>query len=81
MTSQTAGSLDDLAASGQLAVPRGWRPPGLARALLGRLPREHGESLLATQAGDGLEITHEVGEPYCCVPAGQRKPLRTHFAV
>lgn len=49
MTSQTTGSIDDFVRTSQLMVPRGWRPPGAARALLGWLPPEHGESLLAKQ--------------------------------
>src|ERR1019366_6051202 len=50
MTSQTTGSLDDFARSSQLMVPRGSRPPGPARALLGWLPPEHAETLLDSQA-------------------------------
>jgi hypothetical protein len=54
MTSQTTGSLDDLARSSQLMVPRSSRPPGAARALLGWLPQEHAETLLASQADGEL---------------------------
>lgn len=53
MTSQTTGTVDDFARS-QLMTAEGWRPPGPARVLLGWLPQEHGESLLARQAEDGL---------------------------
>jgi hypothetical protein len=54
MTSQTTGSLDDFEKNSQLMVPRGPRPPGPARALLGWLPREHAETLLASQADGEL---------------------------
>jgi hypothetical protein len=50
MTSQPADSLDDFASTSQLMVPRGSRPPGAARALLGWLPQEHAETLLGSQA-------------------------------
>jgi ParB-like chromosome segregation protein Spo0J len=53
----TTGSLNDFVRSSQLMVPRGSRLPGSARVLLGWLPREHGESLLARQAEDGLPET------------------------
>ena len=75
MTSQTAAGLDDLAASSQLAVPQGWRLPGRARALLGWLPREHGESLLASQAEGELSETQrarvsEARDAVAARPAG-----------
>jgi hypothetical protein len=54
MTSQTTDSLDDFARSSQLMVPRGSRPPGPARALLGWLPPEHAETLLDSQADGEL---------------------------
>ena len=50
MISQPADSLDDFARTSQLMVPRGSRPPGPARALLGWLPPEHAETLLESQA-------------------------------
>jgi hypothetical protein len=54
MSSQTTDSLDDFARTSQLMVPRGSRPPGPARALLGWLPQEHAETLLASQADGEL---------------------------
>jgi hypothetical protein len=54
MTSQPTDTLDDFARTGQLMVPRGSRPPGPARALLGWLPREHAETLLGSQADGEL---------------------------
>jgi hypothetical protein len=74
LTSQTTGSLGDLAAS-QLGVPRGWRAPGPARALLGWLPREHGEFLLASQAEGELSETQrarvsEARDAVAARPAG-----------
>ena len=54
MTSQPTDSLYDFARNSQLMVPRGSRPPGPARALLGWLPQEHAESLLASQADGEL---------------------------
>ena len=54
MTSQTTGSLDDFARTSQLMVPRGSRPPGGARALLGWLAPEHAKTLLASQADGEL---------------------------
>jgi len=54
MTSQPTDSLDGFTRSSQLMVPLGYRPPGPARALLGWLPQDHGESFLARQADDGL---------------------------
>jgi hypothetical protein len=54
MTSQPTDSLDDFARTSQLMVPRGSRPPGAARALLGWLLSEHAETLLGSQAdGEG----------------------------
>jgi hypothetical protein len=55
-----AGSVGDPFASGQLAVPRGWRPQGSAQALLGWLPREQGESLLARQADGELSEAQRI---------------------
>ena len=54
MISQPADSLDDFARTSQLMVPRGSRPPGPARALLGWLPPEHAETLLDSQADGEL---------------------------
>jgi hypothetical protein len=54
MTSQPTDGLDDFARTSQLMVPRGSRPPGPARALLGWLPPEHAETLLASQADGEL---------------------------
>ncbi|HTU76354.1 MAG TPA: hypothetical protein VMG38_22785 [Trebonia sp.] len=54
MTSRPAESPDDLARTSQLMTPRGSRPPGAARALLGWLPQEHAEYLLASQADGEL---------------------------
>jgi hypothetical protein len=54
MTSQPTDSLDDFARTSQLMVPRGSRPPGPARALLGWLPPKHAETLLASQADGEL---------------------------
>jgi len=54
MTSQPTDSLDDFPRASQLMVPQGWRPPGAARALLGWLPQEHAETLLANQADGDL---------------------------
>jgi hypothetical protein len=60
MTSQPTDSLDDIARS-QLMVPQGSRPPGPARALLGWLPWEHAESLLANQAEGELSEAQRAG--------------------
>jgi hypothetical protein len=54
MTSQPTDSLDDFARTSQLMVPRGSRPPGPARALLGWLPPEHAETLLDSQVDGEL---------------------------
>lgn len=75
MTSQTTGSLDDFARGSQLMVPRGWRSPGRARVLLGWLPQEHGESLLANQAEGELSETQrarvsEARDAVAARPAG-----------
>jgi hypothetical protein len=58
MTSQPTDSLDEFMRTSQLTTPRGARPPGAARALLGWLPQEHAETFLDMQADGDLSDAH-----------------------